>query len=180
MYLIVGLGNPGKEYELTRHNAGFVAVEMLLDKLDSKEKFRKETKFQAEVARNGEIVVIRPTTFMNESGRAVKKIMDFYKLSPSDLIVIHDDLDISLGEYKIQKGVGPKVHNGVDSVEAYVGSKEFVRLRLGVDNRGAGINYGSGADYVLSKMAKEERNKLEMAIELSLGDLAETFGLEFE
>ena len=180
MYLIVGLGNPGKEYESTRHNAGFLAVEMLLSKLGSKEKFRKEAKFQAEVARNGEIVVIKPTTFMNESGRAVKKVMDFYKLNPSDLVVIHDDLDISLGEYKIQKGVGPKVHNGVDSVEAYVGSKEFVRLRLGVDNRGVGINYGSGADYVLSKMTREEREKLMEVIERAMGELAVTLGLKLE
>lgn len=179
MKLIVGLGNPGSEYQLTRHNAGYLAIDRLLDKLDKRKKFSTAKKFSALMCRIGESILLKPTTYMNESGRAVRAVMDFYKLKPEDLVVIHDDLDIKLGEYKVQEGVGPKIHNGVSSVEKYVGSKEFVRVRLGVDDREEGKNYGSGADYVLSKLSKDELDKLNIAIDLALGDLAITLGLEF-
>ncbi len=180
MNLIVGLGNPGKDYDLTRHNAGFIAAEKLLMKLNKKADFKKESKFGAEIAKVGDILIVKPYTYMNESGRAVRKIMDFYKLGVEDLVLIHDDLDIRLGEYKVQKGVGPKVHNGLGSVEKALGDKSFLRVRLGVDNRQPGLKYGGGADYVLSKMTKEELLKLAMAMDLALGDLAVALGLEFE
>jgi PTH1 family peptidyl-tRNA hydrolase len=180
MHLIVGLGNPGKEYEQTRHNAGFLAIEKLKKKLGYKGDLKEEKKFSAKIVRIGDLLLSTPTTFMNESGRSVRKLLEFYKMSVADLVVIHDDLDIRLGEYKVQQGVGPKVHNGIASVERYLKTDDFLRVRLGVDGRVAGGKYGSGADYVLSKMTKEEVSKLEMAIELSLGDLAEAFGLEFE
>ena len=180
MYLIVGMGNPGKEYELTRHNAGFIAVDRLLSKLNKKAVFKKETKFSAEVARVGDVIFAKPTTFMNESGRCVRKLMDFYKIEIEGLVLLHDDLDIRLGEYKVKNGVGPKVHNGVGSVEKSFGEKSFLRVRLGVDNRQPGVRYGSGADYVLSKMTKDELAKLGMVMDLALGDLAIALGLEFE
>jgi len=180
MQLILGLGNPGKEYELTRHNAGFLAADRLLAKLNKKAVFKKENKFGAEVARVGDVLIAKPTTFMNESGRAVRKMMDFYKIGVDELVLMHDDLDIRLGEYKVKQGVGPKVHNGIGSVEKALGDKSFLRVRLGVDSRLSGVKYKSGADYVLSKMTKEELSKLDMAMDLALGDLAVAFGLEFE
>jgi PTH1 family peptidyl-tRNA hydrolase len=152
MKIIVGLGNPGKEYENTRHNAGFMMVSRLAEDLQ----FSLDKKLEAEVAKSGGLILVKPQTYMNESGRVVRKIMDFYKLSLNDLVIVHDDLDIELGEWKIQKGVGPKIHNGVNSVEQYMGSKDFLRVRLGVDNRKKEMTSLSGADYVLARFGKEE------------------------
>ena len=156
MKLIVGLGNIGKEYENTRHNVGFLAV----DKLLAGKETRSDTKFEAEICKVGDMLLCKPTTFMNESGRAVRKIMDFYKLSVNDVVIIHDDLDIDFGEYKIQKGVGPKVHNGVNSVEQYLGGKDFLRLRVGINNRDKNTFGGSGSDYVLSRFTTEEQEEI--------------------
>lgn len=155
MKIIVGLGNPGKEYERTRHNAGFAFVE----RMNRQEVFRNESKFEAEISKVGNVLFVKPTTFMNDSGRSVRKIMDFYKLTISDLILVHDDLDLKLGEYKIQLGVGPKVHNGVASVEQHMGNKNFLRLRLGIDSR-EGARSMSGADYVLAKFSDEEQQEM--------------------
>ena len=166
MKLIVGLGNIGKEYLDTRHNAGFYFV----DKMASSE-FRFDSKFEADICKNGNIIFVKPTTFMNESGRAVRKVCDFYKLSVNDVVLIHDDLDIELGEYKIQMAVGPKVHNGVTSVEESLGSKNFLRVRLGVDGRGDNKFDGSGADYVLSRFSKIEQEVFDDEIEEAVDEL---------
>ncbi|KKS63261.1 MAG: Peptidyl-tRNA hydrolase [Candidatus Collierbacteria bacterium GW2011_GWD2_42_50] len=102
MYLIVGLGNPGENYEKTRHNAGF----LFINKLAGKDKFEVDRKQEAEVMKRGKLILVKPFTFMNDSGRSVRKIMDFYKLSVENVVVVHDDLDIAFGEFKIQKEVG--------------------------------------------------------------------------
>ena len=140
MKLIVGLGNIGKKYENTRHNVGF----MVIDELGK----QRETL--------GKVMLVKPATFMNESGREVAKLKNFYKIDLNNVYVVHDDLDLKLGEYKIQKEVGPKVHNGVASVEKSLGCKEFWRVRVGVDNRN-GDRRVSGEDYVLGKFKKEEK-----------------------
>ncbi|MBU1071203.1 aminoacyl-tRNA hydrolase, partial [Patescibacteria group bacterium] len=114
MKLIVGLGNIGEKYKNTRHNVGFMVVDEL-------EKHKEDL---------GKVMLVKPATFMNESGRAVAKMVRFYKLDLDNLYVVHDDLDLKLGEYKIQKGVGPKVHNGILSVEKELGDKEFWRVRV--------------------------------------------------
>ncbi len=167
MRIIVGLGNIGKEYINTRHNAGFMAI----DKLLAGQIARPDSKFEAEIFKSGEMLLVKPTTFMNESGRAVRKILDFYKLSINDVVIIHDDLDIDLGEYKIQKGIGPKVHNGVNSVEECLGSKEFLRVRLGINNRDKNSFGGSGADYVLTKFTDDEQEVIGDAIEEAMDEL---------
>lgn len=152
MKLIVGLGNPGKEYENTRHNVGF----KMLDVLSSRARFALDKKFEAEICKVSNFLFVKPQTFMNDSGRSVRKIMDFFKIGVEELVLIHDDLDLKLGDYKIQKMVGPKVHNGVNSVEVCVGNRDFMRLRLGIDGRENLGFVGSGADYVLGKFSKEE------------------------
>lgn len=167
MKLIVGLGNIGKEYVNTRHNVGF----MVVDKLLAGQVARPDSKFEAEMCKVGEMLLCKPTTFMNESGRAVRKIMDFYKLNVKDLVVIHDDLDIEFGEYKIQLGVGPKVHNGVNSVEQTLGSKDFLRLRIGINNRNKNDFGGTGADYVLSRFTSEEQEELVDILDESCDEL---------
>ena len=176
MYLIVGLGNPGEDYEKTRHNAGFLFV----NKLAGKEKFSVDQKKEAEMLKKGEMILAKPFTFMNDSGRSVRKIVDFYKLPVEKVVIVHDDLDIAFGEYKIQKEVGPKVHNGLKSVEQYLGRKDFLRVRIGIDNRQPDVSYGTGADYVLSKMSKDELKEIDETIEEIVKDLAETLGLNIK
>ena len=147
MKLIIGLGNPGEEYLNTRHNAGFLVAEKL-----------QKTKLPAGV------VVRKPDTFMNESGVFVKKLVDQYKLDPSNLYIVHDDLDIPLGSYKIQLGVGPKDHNGVNSVESELGTKDFWRVRIGIDNRQPDDRI-PGEEYTLQDFTETEINTLGGVIE---------------
>ena len=167
MKILVGLGNYGKDYEGTRHNAGF----FLVDQWAKGSAWSVDKKFEAEVLKMDEVILVKPLTYMNESGRAVRKIMDFYKLGTEDLILVHDDLDLKLGECKIQEAVGPKIHNGVNSVERYVGGKNFWRVRLGVDNRKETNYVGSGADYVLEKFRSEERVMLDETIKKAISEL---------
>lgn len=167
MKIIVGLGNYGKEYEGTRHNAGYITIDKLVENLN----WTIDKKFEAEVIKGEGMILVKPLTYMNESGRAVRKIMDFYKLEPDDLILIHDDLDLGLGECKVVKGVGPKIHNGVNSVEKYMGQKNFWRVRIGVDNRKITGYVGSGADYVLEKFRSEEKAILNQVIEKAILEL---------
>ena len=140
MKLFIGLGNPGNKYKNTRHNVGWMVLDRLVSSfqfpIESQlPSFKFEKSFNAEVLKMQDVLLVKPQTFMNESGKAVKKLVDFYKVDMDDLYVIHDDLDIKLGEYKIQKGVGPKVHGGVNSIENELGKEDFWRVRIGIDNR---------------------------------------------
>lgn len=160
MKLIVGLGNPGKEYQRTRHNAGFLAI----DELASNLKFQttKQKKFPADIW-TGRILRSRaafakPLTYMNNSGEAVQAIMKFFKLKTDDLLVIHDDKDIPLGETRVQKGRGAAGHNGVQSIIDRLGSKDFWRIRVGVAPTDRAI--ADTADFVLGKFTKEEQRRL--------------------
>lgn len=153
--LIVGLGNPGKEYAKTRHNAGF----MLFDQFNVD--FLLENKFKAEVSQfkteRQKFLLAKPNTFMNSSGESVVAICNFYKILPSEVLVIHDDLDIKLGEYKLQFCKGPKVHNGILSIENSLSTEEFWRLRVGIDNRSPELKkHMTGSDYVLGRFTDEE------------------------
>lgn len=168
--VIVGLGNPGQKYENTRHNIGFA----VLDKLGGG-KFKFQKYLQAEVLRMGDVVLVKPQTFMNKSGMAVKKLIENYKLEIENLYVVHDDLDIKLGEYKIQLGKGPKVHNGVNSVEESLGSDQFWRVRMGIDNRNQesgipstswyGASRNQGEEYVLGRFLPEEEEIISRVIQ---------------
>ncbi len=155
MKLIVGLGNPGSKYINTRHNVGFMAI----DAINSRKFINSKN-----------IILVKPQTFMNESGRGVVKAVNFYKISLDDLYVIHDDLDLKLGEYKIQKGIGPKLHYGITSIEDALKSKDFYRVRVGVDNRES-TNRISGEEYVLQNFLPKERKIIENTIKKLLIDL---------
>lgn len=146
MRLIVGLGNPGEKYKNNRHNVGYMVVDEL-----SKRKLSKET------------IVKKTNVFMNSSGEVVKNLVEQYRLNPSNLWIIHDDLDIRLGEYKIQKGKGPKLHYGISSIEDELRETKFWRVRIGVDNRDTG-NRISGEKYVLQDFTEEERKVLDKVI----------------
>lgn len=165
MKLIIGLGNPGKEYEITRHNAGFLCLDFLQKALGFKP-FTLDKKMFAEIStgtQNGEkILLVKPTTFMNNSGTAVQALVQFYKLSLADIIVIHDDLDIEKEAYKTTLSSRPAGHNGVADIIEKLGTQDFFRIRLGIGHpnseEGSCI---STHDYVLQKFGKEELTKLQ-------------------
>lgn len=169
MKLIVGLGNPGEKYENNRHNVGFMFVDYLVNKLtDSQENKFKEDKYTNSklaklVINNCEIIVVKPQTYMNESGIAVAKIFQNLKLEIGNFIVVHDDLDIPLGKIHIQVGVGPLLHNGLESIENHLHSKMFSRVRIGVDARDQN-NFIAGESYVLHDFTPLEKNRLSQDI----------------
>lgn len=163
MKVIVGLGNPGQKYHLNRHNVGFMMLDFILKSQNCDKNFNSENKLFTELCElevnNERIILVKPTTFMNESGKAVSKVKSFYKISLSDIFIIHDDLDIKLGGYKIQKGKGPKVHNGITSIETSLGTTNFWRVRIGVDSRDVN-NRVAGETYVLENFLHIELEKL--------------------
>lgn len=163
MKLVIGLGNPGEKYEKSRHNIGFRVVDKLGEIL-GEEKFVVEKRWEAEVMKVGNFVLVKPNTFMNDSGRSVRKIKDYFKIDLDDVWVAHDDLDIVLGEYKMQKSKGPKIHNGLKSVEENLRSIEFWRIRVGVDGRG-GKRRESGERYVLKDFGKKEGGVVEKVVD---------------
>ena len=145
MKLVIGLGNPGSEYVNTRHNAGFLVADEL--------KKLKSVNLQ----------IYKSTNFMNESGGFVSDLTKCYTPNPSDLYIIHDDLDIPLGSYKIQFGTGPRDHNGVKSVDEALGTDQYWHVRVGVDNRPPDART-KGIDYVLEEFSDEERKMLDKVI----------------
>ncbi|KKQ45176.1 MAG: Peptidyl-tRNA hydrolase [Candidatus Woesebacteria bacterium GW2011_GWA1_37_8] len=169
MKLIVGLGNVGENYINTRHNVGFLVVEKLAEKLGSE--WLIDKKFKSFTAKQGSLVIFsKPTNMMNNSGIAVQKLISFYHVQISDLWIIHDDLDIKLGQYKIQLGVGPKVHNGLNSVYEKLGNDKFWHVRIGVDNRD-GENRTPGETYVLQNFSEEEAQVLNDVIDKLVKEL---------
>ncbi|MEI7604184.1 MAG: aminoacyl-tRNA hydrolase [bacterium] len=163
--VLAALGNYSNQYKLTRHNVGFLFVDWLTGENDWEENKNLEVKVKkfSFMTHLDRIVldVIKPTLFMNESGRSISKYMNFYKInSKTSLMLVFDDLDLELGNWKVQKEKGPKVHNGVNSVEQYLGTKDFLRIRVGVYNKESRIVENgekiSGADYVLQPFTKEE------------------------
>lgn len=166
MKLIVGLGNPGDKYSENRHNVGFMVVDFLKDKLGDELKFQMNKKFNAELASTKEYILVKPQTFMNDSGRAVSSICRFYKIKYEDLYIVHDDLDIPLGSFKIQFGKGPKVHNGLLSVEQDLGTDQFWNIRVGVENREVRGNKGiPGVVYSLQNFSPNEKVLVEEVVE---------------
>ena len=154
MLLVVGLGNPGAEYANNRHNIGFMA----LDEITRRHYFSSyRTKFQGElvdgIIGDERVLGLKPSTFMNESGRSVQAAMDFYNLQPKDLIVIHDEIDLAGGQVRTKRGGGHAGHNGLRSIQSHVGPN-FSRIRLGVGHPG---DKAKVARYVLKDFAKSER-----------------------
>lgn len=158
MKLIVGLGNPGKEYEMTRHNLGFLVIDRLAQQTRITQKQRK---FNALLLRgrigDEQVILMKPLTYMNLSGGAVKKVSDYFRLSLQDLIVVHDDLDLDFGRFKIKKGGGDAGHKGIGSIIDQVADDAFLRVRIGIGRPEQG---GEVIDYVLDPLNKSERTLL--------------------
>lgn len=146
MKLIVGLGNPGKKYEKTRHNLGFWAID----------KLQKQAPKDA--------ILLKPDTFMNKSGKAVKEKAAYYKIKPQDIWIIHDDIDLPLSEFKISRGQGSAGHKGVQSVIDELGTKDFNRIRLGICP--ASGKPQNVKDFVLQKFTAEEKKTIAKVLDL--------------
>lgn len=144
MKLIVGLGNPGKEYENTRHNIGFMALDNYLGKVDFKEK--DNYSIYEKNINNEKVIFLKPLTFMNESGQAVKKIINYYKINIEDILVIYDEMDFEVGQYKIKKSGSSAGHNGIKSIINYLKTEDFKRIRIGISKP-----KGNSIDFVLGK-----------------------------
>jgi PTH1 family peptidyl-tRNA hydrolase len=164
--LVVGLGNPGREYDRTRHNIGFAALDRLAEKLNCS--FRRKWRFSAEVAEAaegdaGKVVLAKPRTYMNRSGSAVRALLHWLKVEPAQLLVVVDDADLPLGQIRLRASGGSGGHNGLRSIiEALGGNEEFARLRVGI-----GRSAPAGADitgHVLGKFAPQEREMAEQAV----------------
>ena len=145
--LVVGLGNPGREYEGTRHNAGYMFLDYIQKQI-SKSKFLSSKQIQNYKFKKTNI-------FMNNSGAAVRRLIDHYSLDINHLFVAHDDLDLALGNFKVQRGKGPKDHKGILSVDEALGTKDYWRIRIGIDARSAG-NRVDGEAYTLQKFSAGE------------------------
>ena len=166
MKLIIGLGNPGKEYANTRHNAGFLCVDFLQQAFGF-EPFALDKKMSAHLASgtlsDQKILLVKPETFMNNSGVAVQALLQFYKLSPADIAVIHDDLDIAPATYKTTLSSRAAGHNGVQDIITHLGTQDFFRIRLGI-GRPADVT-GScmpSHDFVLKNFSAEESANLSL------------------
>lgn len=183
MKLIVGLGNPGQKYQETRHNVGYLVVERIAaDKelSDSviENKFTNDKKFDADIcqvqAKGKKVVLAKPTTFMNSSGKSVSAMMQYFKLDISDLIVISDDVDIPLGQVRIRLEGSSGGHNGLQDIIDTLGSDQFVRIRVGISDGSKNAmetdkeeNFIDTKDYVLSKFTDREIPKLKKIVDLA-------------
>jgi PTH1 family peptidyl-tRNA hydrolase len=177
--LIVGLGNPGTEYEPTRHNAGFWFVDELARRCQ--QSFRVEARFHSEVARcelqGAECRLQKPRTYMNRSGQAVRALMQFFRIPVEQILVVHDELDLPVGTIKLKKGGGHGGHNGLRDLISHLGSGAFYRLRIGIDHPG---HKDQVVDYVLRQPGKQERRLTDDAIDAALEVMPAVIGGHME
>jgi PTH1 family peptidyl-tRNA hydrolase len=166
MKIIIGLGNPGKKYKKTRHNAGFMMIDKLKESYGFPDlEFNK--KFDAEVSKGNigdkEVLLVKPQTFMNNSGQSVRSLLDFYKITADDILVVHDDLDIALGKYKVAVDSSSAGHNGVQDIFEKLGTQKIARIRIGIgqEKDGAPVCRIDASDYVLQKFPPQDLEKLE-------------------
>jgi PTH1 family peptidyl-tRNA hydrolase len=154
MTLVVGLGNIGSEYENTRHNVGFIAIDKILSKLEYR--FINKPIFNGNLFKSGDYLFLKPSTYMNLSGESVEAVKNFYKIDNDNIIVVHDDLDLKLGALKFKKGGGNAGHNGLKSIDKHIGN-DYHRIRIGI---GRPKDKNQVIDYVLGKFKEEELEKL--------------------
>ena len=161
MYIIVGLGNPGKQYEHTRHNVGFEVIDRLAEKNDILMTERKHRAFCGKGLIGGQkVMLLKPQTFMNLSGESVKSAVDFYQIGTDELIVVYDDVSLSPGQLRIRRAGSAGGHNGIKNIIAQLGTQEFPRVKVGVGEKPERMDL---ADYVLSHFSKGEWEMMEDA-----------------
>ncbi len=162
--LVVGLGNPGPKYESTRHNAGFWLADRLAARLGVG--FRPISRFGLDACEAttpaGRVRLVKPTTYMNRSGQAVRAIAEYFRIAPSAILVVHDELDLPPGTVRLKEGGGHGGHNGLRDIVAHLGTRDFVRVRLGIGRPGRGMD---PIDYVLQRPGAEDRRLIEESID---------------
>lgn len=158
MKLIVGLGNPGREYENTRHNIGFQTIDKFAQKLGISITKSKFNGLYIETLVDGEkAILLKPQSYINLSGEVIRKFVDFYKIPVSDILIIHDDLDLAVGTYKIKQKGSSGGHNGLKNIELHLGTQEYKRIKIGISNN----KMMDTKDYVLGRLSREEKKLLE-------------------
>ena len=176
MKLVVGLGNKGREYENTRHNMGFMLIDRYLQYKNITDKFKE--KFNAiyieTTINNEKVIFIKPMTYMNNSGIAVRAFVDFYKLNSEDILVISDDLDLDLGKFRLRRNGSSGGHNGLKSIISHIGTDNFKRLRIGISNDKDDV-----INYVLSKFSKKELNEIDTMFDTLVDVLDDYFVMDF-
>lgn len=180
MFLVVGLGNPGREYAAHRHNVGFMAIDELASRARAdafREKFSGAwTKVELE---REPAILLQPMTFMNESGRSVQPAAAFFKAEPSEILVVHDELDLPFGEVRLKMGGGHAGHNGLRSIMAALGTGDFGRVRIGIGRPPPGFR-GEVADYVLSSFDGAERALLPESLKQAVESVLEVAARGFD
>lgn len=165
MKCIIGLGNPGRKYQKTRHNVGFMVIEELLKRngwsLDKK-KFNGH--YSIEIVNQEKVILLQPQTYMNLSGNSVQSLMDFYQIEPEDILVIYDDLDLPTGKIRLRQTGGHGGHNGMRSIIQSIGTKQFNRIRIGIDRPRPGVQV---VDYVLGNFPKSDAALVQESIQRS-------------
>ena len=174
MYLIAGLGNPTREYEKTRHNVGFEAIDILADKAGTTVTEKKHKALYGKGYIGGQKVILaKPQTYMNLSGESIREIADFYKIEPENIIILCDDINLSEGQLRIRLKGSAGGHNGLKNIISHLGTQEFPRIRIGVGEKPRGMDL---ADYVLGRFPKEQQAVMEEAYR----DAAEAACMMFE
>ena len=167
MFLIAGLGNPGKEYENTRHNAGFMVLDALADKLGADISEKKHKALCGKAVIGGQkVILLKPQTYMNSSGESIRAAADYYKVDPEDILVVYDDISLAPGQLRIRAKGSAGGHNGIKSIIAHLGTQEFPRIKVGVGDKPKKMDL---ADYVLSRFSKEDRAVMEDAFREAAG-----------
>lgn len=161
MYIIAGLGNPTKEYDRTRHNVGFSVIDVLADRMgiDVKEKKHKALCGKG-VLEGQKVILAKPQTFMNLSGESIRAMMDFYKVSADEVIIVYDDISLEPGQLRIRAKGSAGGHNGIKNIIAHLGTQEFPRVKVGIGEKPKGMDL---ADYVLSRFSKGEQAQMDDA-----------------
>lgn len=163
MYLIVGLGNPEADYANTRHNMGFQVINKLAKEYGlevARKKFQSE--YESAVIEGEKVILVKPQTFMNDSGEAVVEFVNFYKVEPNHILIIYDDMDIEVGQIRIRKSGSPGTHNGIKSVTHFLSHENFPRVRVGI---GKPQNDENLIEYVIGAIPEEEKSGLEQGVE---------------
>ena len=176
MKLIVGLGNPGIEYNNTRHNIGFMVIDRLLERYNhDKLKDKFGGLYTEVVIDNEKLMLLKPQKYINLSGEVIKKFVDYYKVDINDILIINDDLDLEIGNFKLKPTGSSAGHNGLKNIELMLGTQDYKRLKIGISNN---KNIDT-KDYVLGKISKEEKEKIDEVIDISMNIIDDYIKLSF-
>jgi len=176
MKLIVGLGNPGREYENTRHNIGFMTIDMFADKLGVSIMSEKFNGLYTQTIINGEkVILLKPQSFINLSGEVIRKYVDYFKIDIDDILIIHDDLDLPVGTYKLKQKGSSGGHNGLKNIELHLGTQVYKRLKIGISNN----KMIDTKDYVLGKITGEDNKIIDEVKNKAMNILDDYFELSF-